>query len=236
MKKLFMLLILLLVSLMFIVGCEQQQVSKEDVWLTAKDGIKLKASVLYADNDKSVILAHMLGSDKTSWSYFSKKLNRLGFTVLSLDLRGHGESEGDWNGFNDEDFNRMVYDIEAAKKFLNQKDRKSIAVIGASIGANVALKYAASDSSIKAVVLLSPGLNYKGISIESDIESFSIPSLIIVSKEDSYPYESSNIIYEKLAGKKELYVAENLGHGTDMIPKSEELQNKIFEFLSQNLG
>jgi len=30
--------------------------------------------------------------------------------------------------------------------------------VGASIGANVALNYAASDPSIKAVVLLSPGL------------------------------------------------------------------------------
>lgn len=84
-------------------------------------------------------------------------------------MRGHGKSvnqNGTFQSFTPNDFNKMKLDVKAAKQFLvTQKgiNPKNIAIVGASIGANVALKYAAVDPSIKAVVLLSPGLHYKGV-------------------------------------------------------------------------
>jgi alpha-beta hydrolase superfamily lysophospholipase len=187
--------------------------------------------MLYAEGDKAVILLHMLGHDRNDWNYFAKKLNDKGFSVLSIDLRGHGESEGDWKKFSEADFNKMTYDVKAAKKLLDSKGKKSVSIIGASIGANIAFKYASADKDIKSVVLLSPGINYKGIDISNEIINFDRPVLIAVSTEDTYPYDSSNIIYAKAKGEKSLIVEENLGHGTDMLPKSEELQNNIIGFI-----
>jgi esterase/lipase len=228
MKKLLVLLLLLII---FLIGCQKQNIAREDITLQTKDGIKIAATVLYG-SDKSVIFAHMLDHDRTDWDILAKKFNDKGFTTISIDLRGHGKSGGDWKQFSEEDFNGMVYDIKAAKEFLDEKGKDSVSIVGASIGANAAVKYAASDKEIKSVVLLSPGINYKGISIEDDITDFKTPILIIVSKNDAYPYESSNIIYEKVSGKKELIVEENLGHGSDMLPKSQEMQDKIIKFIS----
>lgn len=224
-------LIFLLVLLMFVFGCAKQNLQKGDLWLNTEDGVKLKATMLDAEGDKAVILLHMLGHDRNDWDYFAKKLNDDGFTVLSVDIRGNGESEGDWRKFSDADFNKMTYDVKAAKKLLDSKGKKYVSLIGASIGANIAFKYAAADKDIKSVVLLSPGINYKGIDISSDIENFDRPVLIVVSSEDTYPYDSSNIIYEKIKGEKSLILEANLGHGTDMLPKSEELQDKIIGFI-----
>jgi len=55
----------------------------------------------------------------------------------------------------------MVLDVKAAKDFLVRQKHISPnnIAIGASIGANVGLKYAALDSSTEAVVVLSPGID-----------------------------------------------------------------------------
>jgi alpha-beta hydrolase superfamily lysophospholipase len=225
-------IILLLAMMLFIFGCScSKQPAPGELWINTDDGFKLKATMLDAEGDKAVILLHMLDHDRSDWNLLAKKLNDNGFTVLSVDLRGNGDSEGDWRKFSNSDFNNMVNDAAAAKKTLNGKGKKSISIIGASIGANIAFKYAATDEDIKSVVLLSPGINYKGIDISGEITTFDRPVFIAVSSEDTYPYNSSNIIYSRLSGQKEILVENNLGHGTDMLPKSEELQNRIVEFV-----
>ncbi len=112
---------------------------------------------------KAVILLHMLGRNRNDWNSFAAILSNSsnGYFVLSIDLRGHGESINQngntisFRSFSPDDFNKMVLDVKAAKHFLvTQKhiSPNNIAIVGASIGANVGLKYAASDPSIKAVV------------------------------------------------------------------------------------
>src|ERR671922_1155128 len=119
----------------------------------------------------AIILLHMLGYNRNDWNSFASTLSNEsnGYAVLSIDLRGHGDSTTQngntisFQSFTASDFNEMVADVKAAKQFLvTQKNinPNNIAIVGASIGANIALNYAASDPSIKAVVLLSPGLNY----------------------------------------------------------------------------
>ena len=227
--------ILFLIVTIFLAGCEKRIISDEEIWLETKDNLKIRASTGYSEGEKAVILAHMLDHNRNDWKYFAKKLNTFGISTIAIDLRGHGESEGNWRKFSDADFNNMVYDIEAAKLKLEKEGKKNIGIIGASIGANAALKYAANDKGIKAVVLLSPGINYKGVDVSNDITDFNTPALIAVSKEDAYSFESSDIINENISGEKQLFVGENLGHGTDMLPKSEEMQNNIITFLDNNL-
>ena len=66
--------------------------------------------------------------------------------MLSIDLRGHGESISlngkmiSFQSFSLDDFNKMVLDVKAAKHFLVTQKHigpNDIAVVGASIGANV---------------------------------------------------------------------------------------------------
>jgi pimeloyl-ACP methyl ester carboxylesterase len=146
-------------------------------------------------NANAIILLHMFGRDRNDWNAFASNLSNStnGYAVLSIDLRGHGESVNQtgktisFQSFAPPDFNKMVLDVKAVKHFLVAQKNISpnnIAIVGASIGANVGLKYAASDPSVKAVVLLSPGLNYKGIATSAAIAEYKNPIYIAAAGKD----------------------------------------------------
>lgn len=226
--------IVLIFLIIFLIGCKREFIPKEDVWLETKDDQRIKSTVWYSEGDKAVILVHMLGKDRNDWKYFAKNLNNAGITAIAIDLRGHGESPGNWINFNEQQFNDMVYDLKAARKKLDKERKDIIGIIGASIGANLALKYAAEDKEIKTLILLSPGIDYKSVSTEENIKEYNNPILIAASREDTYSWQSSNILYENATGEKDIFIGKNLGHGTDML-KSGDLKNKIIKFLGTTL-
>ena len=170
----------------------------------------------------------MLGRDRSDWNGFASTLsnNSIGYAVLSIDLRGHGESL-DQNGkaisfqsFTPNDFNKMVLDVKAAKQFLvTQKgiNPNEIAIVGASIGANVALNYAASDPSIRAVVLLSPGLNYKGVITSDSIRKYVNPIYMATGGKDRIAGNDPQTLCNEInCGNKLKVYQDSSSHGTDL--------------------
>ncbi len=223
----------LLLALLFIAGCTGQNErseyssSKEDVTLTTEDGITIKGTLYNSESSKGVILLHMLNKDRSSWDRFAAELQAK-YKVVAIDLRGHGDSDLDWKTFTDDDFSRMVMDVKATAEYLGVKD---IAVVGASIGANVALRYAA-DEPVSTLVLLSPGLDYRGVETEDAAGRYANPVLIAVSENDAYAYESSLKLYGRFSGKKELKILKGRAHGTDMLG---EIWPVVSEWLNDNL-
>ena len=185
----------------------------------------------------TIILLHMLGKDRSTWNPFASTLSQKeGYAVLSIDLRGHGESVKQNNGntisfqsFTPVDYNKMVLDVKAAKQFLitnKNANPNNISIVGASIGANVAINYASMDPTIKSVVLLSPGINYRGVSTEQAITKYKNNSVYIAATEgDSEAADSSKILCEKINcdGNLKIYPGGSNSHGTNMF--SDQLLN-----------
>lgn len=77
-----------------------RECSWEDVWITSQEGLRLHGQVLRGASDCTVLLAH---GDRSSWEndfcelveYYQKKQ----FTILVIDQRGHGKSEGKSQSF-----------------------------------------------------------------------------------------------------------------------------------------
>src|SRR5437773_9087663 len=75
---------------------------------------------------KAIILLHMLGRDRNDWNGLASILSNSSndHAVLSIDLRGHGESTSQngkmisFQSFSLDDFNKIVLDVNAAKHFL----------------------------------------------------------------------------------------------------------------------
>jgi len=118
------------------------------------------------------LLLHMMPATKESWNDFASIIQKNGYAALAIDLRGHGESTDmkgnrlDYREFKDEEHRSSMNDIASAKEFLAGKsevDLSRIAIAGASIGANLALWQASIDKDVRLIMLLSPGLNYRGI-------------------------------------------------------------------------
>ncbi|MBI2499593.1 alpha/beta fold hydrolase [Candidatus Woesearchaeota archaeon] len=216
--------LLLTIILLVIIGCTVQEGDNmKTINLKTKDNVNLVADY-YKGNDKGIVLLHMLGKNKESWFNFSKELNEKGYSVIVLDLRGHGKSELNYKDFSEKDFNNMIYDAKAGKEYLGLN---KVAVIGASIGANTALKVADEFST---GVLLSPGLNFRGIDITN--AKSSKPILIVASEDDKYSADTSKEIKNNLKNSK-LEVYKNKGHGTNML--DEETKELIFGWLDENL-
>ncbi len=230
-KKIVLTAFLLLVGAL-LAGCAKQPAAEEkarDVSriITASDGFALSYDYYKGSGNKPVLLLHMLGRSKEDWKEFALQLQSRGYDVLAIDFRGHGSSSGNLAMFSADDFNSMVLDVEAALNFF--PDTEQISIVGASIGANIALKYAAKNQGILRVVLLSPGKEYRGVNIEQDAKGFKGKVLMAASKEDAYSYESVKSL-QKALPQAEVIEEQGKGHGTNML-KDKDIAEKIIRFL-----
>jgi pimeloyl-ACP methyl ester carboxylesterase len=206
-------------------------------------------------NTNAVILLHMLGRNRSDWNDFASTLSNKNndYAVLSIDLRGHGESTSQngntiisFQSFTPNDFNKMIMDVKAAKQFLvTQKNvnPNNIAIVGASIGANVALNYAASDPSINAVVLLSPGLDYKGVTTFDAIKQYKGPIYIATAGKDPIAGNDPQTLCNEIincANNNRLHIYQDSNsHGTDMFSDSSlqpPLDKLIISWLNTTFG
>ena len=157
----------------------------KDISLVTEDKVTIAASYYEATSEKAVILVHMYGMTRQSWKDFAVYLQEKEYQVLAIDLRGHGQSleqnkkKMSYISFHEQDFLNMIKDIEAAKKFLQEQGASDISIVGASIGANLALSVAAKDAEITKIVALSPGLNYKGLKPQEEIKKITIPIILM---------------------------------------------------------
>jgi dienelactone hydrolase len=197
-----------------------------------------------------VVMLHQLGKTRATWVRFKSKLQEAGYGTLDYDARGHGKSvirkgkkatyetfapTGQFN-----DWNMMSNDLKQVVGVLKDTykvETKKVIIIGASIGANATLKFAAKDKDVKGIILLSPGLNYHDVMSEPPAKEWDgRPCLIACAKGDAYSYESCQKLREVMekgteAGKSKivLEVMEGSAHGTDMLGGA--LDEKIMTWL-----
>ena len=204
----------------------------------ASDGLEIQTTYATPGGEApfpGVILLHMLGSNRQIWETTGMidALRLQGYAVLAIDMRGHGETGGDrdWEVARN-DFS-MIYD-----QFVQfpEVDGENTAVIGGSIGSNMSLALGVDRPEIETAVLLSPGLDYRGVTTDDLITQFGErPILIVASEEDGYSADSSRALFET-AVSAELELYNGAGHGTTMLSNEPELTQLILSWLSDVFG
>ncbi len=124
------------------------------------EGLRLRAWVLEGKPDRpSAVLAHGLGDSIESYVGSARVLNQRGHTVLLLDLRGHGGSEGDTTTLG----GREREDVRAAMRGLRERRRadRGFILLGVSMGAVAVLRAAAEEPDVRAVVVEAPFDSYR---------------------------------------------------------------------------
>jgi pimeloyl-ACP methyl ester carboxylesterase len=130
----------------------------QDVLLATSDNVQLAAWYAPPENGAVIILLHGAGNSRNAVRGHAEMLVNHGYGVLAIDLRGHGESDGNknlfgWNG------NR---DIGAAIDFLQkQGDVSTIGGLGLSMGAEALLGSVSEYPALVAVV--SDGASYRSL-------------------------------------------------------------------------
>lgn len=196
----------------------------------------------------AALLLHMMPLTKESWRALAAALASRGLMSLAIDLRGHGESvkaeDGrllDYINFTDADHQATQLDIAAAASYLRAAMPTGasgrIVMAGASIGANLSLRYASEHhDEVTAVAALSPGLAYRGITTPDAVRAMGSDQALWLGASRDDAHGSWETVHE-LAGLRRavLFEAERAGHGTDMFKARPELVEEVAQWLAQNL-
>lgn len=236
---------------------------REKVTFKTEDGVEIVGDYLSAGaGSPPVLLLHMMPATRASWHPFMDKLREAGFSSLAIDWRGHGESVKkfqispldkaggrdfrfqntdkyeflDYKKFSDKEQQAKILDIRAAVEWLEKNKgarEDSLLVVGASIGANLALQYLAENPGIKKAVLLSPGLDYRGVKTDVLVKRLNSGQKVLVaaSADDEYSLESVRELNRLNPAQTELREFSGLGHGTTMFLKKAELVDEVIEWL-----
>lgn len=146
----------------FIEGDWRQWYQDEDfeqMEMTSYDGLELKGYFLEAEEptDKTVVLAHgYLGHAGDMGLYGQYYYEELGYNVFTADLRGHGESGGDYIGFGWHD--RLDYTDWIDQVIEKEGPESQIVLHGVSMGAAAVLMASgeALPDNVQAIVADSP--------------------------------------------------------------------------------
>ena len=220
------------------------------IFLTTKDGLKIAANLYSAEQPKGwIVFSHMMPAVKESWNDLAKLFQGAGYEGIAIDLRGHGESISggltrklNYRNFSDTEHQKSILDLAAAADFLVQERKaaaEKIYFVGASIGANLSLQYISEHSEFKTAVLLSPGLDYRGVKTEPMVKKLSAgQKVFFVSAKDDVRSGGNNAeenqkLYDLTPQgvKKQIKIYETGGHGTDILNVQSELSDLIKDFI-----
>lgn len=239
---------LLLVSWMLTLSATAQQSSAPRVIdLKAFDGTILKASYFAAASPgPGVLLLHQCNRQRKVWDELATQLSFSGINVLTLDLRGFGESGGvphdkltprqaaqvqaeDWPGDIDTAFESLITQPGVR--------RDVIGVGGASCGVDNSIETARRHpAEVKSLVLLSGGTTLPGRRFLR--QTSQLPILFAVADDDEFPPTAQVVPWlfsiSSNPGKKFVRYATG-GHGADMFKVHPELRGVITDWFVSTL-
>jgi pimeloyl-ACP methyl ester carboxylesterase len=111
-------------------------------------------------SQRTMLLLHGWADAKVGAIAWAPTLHTLGWNILAIDLRAHGESGGQYStaGFWERhDVNQVINQFRAA----HPRETETLAIFGISLGAAVAVATAATRDDIAAVILESPYGDYR---------------------------------------------------------------------------
>ena len=201
----------------------------------ASDGVSIAATVYDAPTAQApaVVLVHMLTRTKEDWQPFAERLQAAGFTALALDLRGHGQSSG-----SPAPSSAMALDVHAAIRWLAERQDlapRAVAIVGASIGASLALIAAADTPAVRAVALLSPASDYRGVRLDAALKKFGARALLLVaSSEDPYALRTVRALAENHA-EREQRLSPVAAHGSRLLDRDPDVAAALVDWLRRTL-
>ena len=204
----------------------------ELVTFTTRDDVRL-AATLYNAGDIAVILAHQgtPGADQRTWQPFAEYIAEKGFTALTLDFRGRGQSGGALQT------NALILDVNAAIQFLHERGYQRIVCIGDSMGGSACLRAAVENDLAGLVVIASPmSLGRPTDTQPADLAKLTLPKLFVCGEKDRFEFvlEQVKQMYELSPEPKQLKIYEGApGHGTELFSSTigDEFRDLLVSFL-----
>ncbi len=171
---------------------------RDVVQIQTSDDVVLAADFYTPRSKKSlapgVVVVHRAGGSRAELESISTRLQKQGFGVLAVDLRGHGDSattDMSWEQGDEESRDRMwsfsMRDLDAAAAFLTGQEGMhgtNISFVAYGNGGTLAARHAVRDENVRALAFVEPAQPYHGFNFPKDLADLGgLPTLMAVSKE-----------------------------------------------------
>lgn len=204
-----------------------------------------------------LVLVHGLGGSQKEWATAIPSMVQAGYAVLALDLRGHGNSTNRrpsddpndpdsiaWRYLPNDQWRLLPADLEQIltafarpkrhpKETAVQVQESPVVLMGAGLGANVALMAASHQpSKVKAVVALSPLLSVKGLEPALGVLTLKAPVFFAASQADPDSFEATQKLFKLTQSEpKELKLYKTIGSGEDLLTANAGLLPTLLDWL-----
>lgn len=205
----------------------------QKVTFPSTDGLNITANLFHAGaNLVPIVVCHQANSSKEEYTEPAKKLNEMGFNVLAVDLRAGGSLiPGGKNETAElakqqgkmQNYINAIPDMEAAIDYMYNQYKKPVVLVGSSYSASLALKIAAENQKVRAVVAFSPGEYFVGTESETFIQDImqDIHKPIFITSSRKEVGQAKLFFDLATSGVKDLYVpAEEGMHGSRVLWES----------------
>ena len=212
----------------------------ETITRQSADDISLVADFYPAPENISappvIIALHMLNSKRAAYEPVIPDLHSAGFAVLNVDMRGHGDSGGSqvWDA--------AIADISDWISWLDTEDmigEGGPAIMGASIGANVAIISCAANAVCAGAIALSPGLDYRGVKPESALVTglADRSALLVAAQQDSSSATAVRQMFLNAQGDVTARLYRGRAHGTRLFDSDyESVSRLVLHWLLEQFG
>lgn len=192
-----------------------------EVVIKVEDGLEIQGTYYPTEGTEkmpAILLLHQNGGRRQQWDRVVPALIGAGYNVLAVDQRGFGQTGGK------RDYLLLEKDGVTLMNWLREQptvDPDRVAVMGASVGANAAIRTCVLDQRCLVAIALSPGVNFFGVKpVEAIKESKGKSYLLLSGQNDS---ESTAAVKSALMetprssnALARLYADKGL-HGTDLL-------------------
>lgn len=210
--------------------------------IVTNDDVKLKADLFEPvfNKDKNlpgIILLSPFNESRKVYNMLASDLCGKGMIVLSVDVRGTGESD---SKIRPEKIIQIQNDAEASIQYLGNHDRTAenkLAILGTAITARSALLGIKENENVKAAVLVSTFLDSIGMDLIKNSPDLSI--LVVASYQDGLAAgQAKKLVDTSPNPNSDLKVYFNAGEGSQVFyaPTSYEMIREITDWLWKQLS
>jgi hypothetical protein len=191
----------------------------QQVAITAEDGAQL-AGVLYQSGAVRLPGVLLLAESPQAWGDFPKQLHDAGFTVLVMGVRPEAALA---------DFRVMMQSLSSG-----EADPARLGVVGAGVGANVALLGCSGEPLCDTAALLSPS---NGTSLVNAMLAFNPrPLFLTASQDDADSFAAAKSLQSAARGEVLMQPFDTAGHGVALLINRPDLSNLIIQWLKRQLS
>ena len=205
-------------------------------------GLTWRASTT-ADGAPGVLLVHQYAGDKAQWAPYVEELALMGWIVLAIDLRGHGDSDPVDGALSDllSDPEQAPLDVQAGIAWLagdGTADAQRLAIVGTSIGANLACVASANGYGVALSVAISARDTAVASLAAKPLAELTFGPLFLLATEDDSSGDqaaTAEAFFTLATEPKDKWVLPGAAHGKDLLIEHPSAWPLVVEFVAAHL-